>query len=130
MIKWVTLILVSVLCSVNAQNKTFPLCPNDNVMYYSVIGSGDILISTDRIIQKMDVTYSSTDRNVQYTKAALQLCMFDKNVPGDSDVVTAVNVFTDRFGLVRVVVRYADGTSQTKSMNEIIRRKHELLAQE
>lgn len=119
------LAIITLVSLTFSQDKTFPLCPNDNVMYFNLL-TGNVLLSTDKLIKKIDNTYSANDRNVQRTKCAIQLCMIDKNLSPDSMVITGVNVFTDRFGLARITVKYSDGTSQTKTLNEIVKRKHEL----
>lgn len=118
------LAIITLVSLTLAQDKTFPLCPNDMVMSFDL--TGRTLVSTDKLIKKIDNTYSANDRNVRNAKVAIQLCAIDANVSLDSNVITGVSVFTDRFGLARVRVQYSDGSTSTKSLNEIIKRKHEL----
>lgn len=109
-----------------AQDRTLPLSNSDNGMFFNLTGNSPVLLSTDKLLKKIDVTYTSTDRNVQRTKYAIQLCSIDAKVSSDAPVISSVIVFTDRFGLARVTVKYSDGNTQTKTLNEILRRKAEL----
>ena len=118
------LAIITLVSLTAAQDKTFPLCPNDMIMSFDL--TGRTLVSTDKLIKKIDNTYSANDRNVRYTKVALQLCALDNNLSSDSNVITGVSVFTDRFGLARVRVQYSDGSTHTKTLNEIVKRKQEL----
>jgi len=70
-----------------AQDRTLPLSNSDNGMFFNLTGNSPVLLSTDKLLKKIDVTYTPTDRNVQRTKYAIQLCSIDAKVSSDAPVI-------------------------------------------
>jgi Flp pilus assembly protein TadG len=72
------------------------------------------------------IVIQNITRRIPYDQSA-QRC--EHSYLGDkrlNDVITGVKVFTDRYGLIRVTVNLNNGNNFTVTLNELIRRKHEI----
>jgi hypothetical protein len=82
-------------------------------------------MSVNTILEKVIATYGD-QRSSQNVQQAVLLCSIDRNLDADEDVITGIKVFTDRYGLLQVTVTIKDGNSFTVTVNELIRRKHQI----
>lgn len=125
MIRKIMIVVLSVLCVAVAQNRDFPLSKTDNPAYFQLLGSSKVLMSVNTILEKVIATYGD-QRSSQNVQQAVLLCSIDRNLDADEDVITGIKVFTDRYGLLQVTVTIKDGNSFTVTVNELIRRKHQI----
>jgi hypothetical protein len=120
------ILIFTIALSLSAQEtRKFPLSNSDYPAYFDLLGSRKVLMSINTILQKVEATYGE-QKNVGYVQTALNLCAHDNNLNYDNDVITGVKVFTDRYGLIRVTVNLNNGNDFTVTLNELVRRKHEL----
>lgn len=123
------IVVMSVLSMSFAQTREFPLSKTDYPAYFQLLGTSKVLMSVNTILEKVNATYGE-QKSSQYVQQAVYLCSQHKSIDPDSDMITGVTVFTDRYGLLQVTVSINDGSNFTVTLNELVRQKHQLSTQE
>jgi|WetSurMetagenome_2_1015567.scaffolds.fasta_scaffold68291_5 hypothetical protein len=112
------IIITLLVISSSAQGKKFPLSPNDNLTYYSLLGASQTNLSVNSIIDRIDNTYESS-RHTKKVKDALLLCTMDASIDPDSKVVTGVKVLTNSVGVVKVYLNTSTGKETVINASEV-----------
>lgn len=118
-------ILLLISSSANAQERTFPLAVKDNLTYFNILGSGNVLMSVNTILERIDNTYG-TDRNALKAKEGIQFCANDAGIDLDSNLVTGVKVLMNSAGIIKLFLTLSTGKETVISSQEIQQRKLQL----
>ena len=118
-----TLILVTTM-ALFAQVREFPLSKSDYPAYFDLLGSRKVLMSVNIILPKLINTYGE-NRHTKMATQAILFCSADAHIDLDSTVVEGVNIFTDKYGIIRVTLLVGSG-KYTITAGELQRRKQEL----
>jgi hypothetical protein len=116
------IIIVAFFSLAQAQDKKFPVSLTDNQVYFNVLGSGNVLMSVNMILAKLDNTYTP-DRNTLKIKEGITLCAIDANISFKSNIITSVKVLMSSTGLVKLFLTTSTDKVMMISAYEIIQRR-------
>ena len=112
------IIITLLVSSVSAQNKKFPLSASDNPTYYNLLGSSQMNMSVNSILDRIDNTYEES-RHTKKVKEAIRYCSYDANINPDAPVVTSVKVLTTSTGIVKVYLKLSTGNEPVITASEV-----------
>jgi hypothetical protein len=120
------LILIVLLVSLShAQERKFPLSQNNGIVYFNLLGSGNVLMSVNTILERIDNTYQY-DRHTSKAKEGIVFCALDAGIDADTQVVTGVKLLTNSSGIVKLFLTLSTGKEYSISSSEIAQRKIQL----